>query len=176
MHNNKINIEDHVNQMYSFFKEHGIKEEEIIQDLVSATVTRLLSTESYNPNKAAASTRVQQIMESVMSNYFLTAKRSQDALDQGTIPIESMINRMDDKVDWRLNLLKVINNSTSLTKTQKLIMTLKWSDGFYLREIGDRLGLTHDATRQQHRRAIEKLKEEYGDNEEAFVTSHQGLK
>jgi RNA polymerase sigma factor (sigma-70 family) len=168
---NKIIVEEHINQMYHFFNRQGIRDEDMIQDLVGDTIARLTKTTSYNPEKSAPSTRVQQIMESVLSNYIKTLNRSTDALDKSPLPLDTINNKIDSTNDWRHELLETINQSKKLSKTQKTIMLLKWSDGFLLKDIGARLGLTHDATRQQHKRAITILKREYGEFKEEAHTS-----
>ena len=160
---NIINIDKHINLLYDYFRKAGVKDEDTMQDLVGATLARLsTSIENYDSTKSAPTTWLYWQMWSVLSNYYRDKSKSEDALDHGTIPIESMINRRDERHDASDKLASMIGRSQVLSDQQRTLMLLRWYEGYKLFEIADRLELTYANARQIHSRAVALLKEEYG--------------
>ena len=167
MQGKKIDLTDYVNLMYDCIRKAGVTDEDVTSDILTITVDRINRTRTYDPERGAVTTWLPWVMRSVISNYFRDQKTSNDAMDQGTVPLDRLTNKMDERYDFRIEVLHVIQDSR-LHNKDKILLYLKWNDGFNLKEISERLGISHDAARQQYSRAVRQLKEEYEEGIEAL--------
>ena len=163
----KIDLEPYVDLMYNCIRRAEIHDPDVTSDIMTTVIERIGRTNSYDPERGAITTWLPWVMRSVISNYFRDRAKSTDALDQGVVPLESLSNRMDTSFDFNKEIIDLIQSS-ELHKKDKVMMILKWNDGFNLKEIADRFGVSHDSLRQRYSRAIKQLKEENEKETEAI--------
>ena len=161
-HNSSIGVDlaDYTGLMYHSIHKAGIHDDHIIGDLIERAISRVKGgKKKWDPERGAFSTYLTLVMMSVISNYFRNRRTSLDALDQGTVELDRINNKMDLSYDFQSELVNVIKES-HLHHVAKRIMLLRWEHGYNLKEIAIKDGIAPATMRQRYARAVNQLQEE----------------
>lgn len=160
LQHNKIDLSQYTNMMYDSVRKAGIFDEDMTSEIITTAIERINRTSSYDPARGSVSTWLPWVMRSVISNYCRNIKTSQDAMDQGTLPLDTIHNKIDESHDFLKEVLSVIKDA-QLTKKEKFLLYLKWNVGLTSAEIGKKLDCPPVLIRKRYSRVIHKLKDEH---------------